>query len=349
MKTLPSTLRHFLIFVLPLAAAPEMTRLPEPSAWRFAHPDAQILAGADLFRLGQSPLGEKLRHRFLAAMGPDLSRHVQRLLVSTAFLPDGKADSILILSGPLDAGRIKQMAVNGQATLKTYKGIEVILPPGGAAEETHFAIIDAQTALLGNRLSVTAAIDRSHHPPRHLSESNLLFARALDLIHEAEVWALTGELPAGFGPGSWDAKSSVELVLNVNQKADLSIGIALPDPGQVESAQRALDADRSRQPPPTYVLSSWLPRLASLRQAGGIVLSGHLEESALVEKFPALATAVGLPVKQAASEQKREPAAVLPQPAAPPEPPALKIRIEGLENGTIEIPYSPKNSGATRK
>jgi hypothetical protein len=342
MKTLLSLLRLFPAFVVPLAAAPEMTRRPEPSAWRFAHADAQILAGADLFRLGQSPLGEKLRQRFLAAMGPELSRHVQRLLVSTAFLPDGKADSILILSGPLNASRIKQMAAKGQATMKTYKGIEVILPPGGAAEETHFALIDAQTALLGNRLSVTAAIDRSHHPPRPLSQTNLLFARALDLGHEAEVWALTGELPAGFGPASWDAKAGVELVLNVKQQADLSIGIALPDPKLVESAQRALDVDRSRPASPSYVLSSWLPRLGSLRQTGGIVLNGHLEESALVEEFPTLATALGLPVKAAATRPKRETAAVLPQPAPPPQLPVLRIRIEGLEDGTIEIPYATR-------
>ena len=108
-------------FLLPLGAAPEFELRPEPSAWRFAHPNAQILAGADLFRLGQNPLGEKLRQQFLAAMGPELSRHVQRLLVSTAFAADGSADTVLILSGrstPRESNKWQERATHKSRTTK---------------------------------------------------------------------------------------------------------------------------------------------------------------------------------------------------------------------------------------
>jgi hypothetical protein len=340
MKTLLPLFGILPLLALPLVAAPELETRPEPSAWRFAHPDAQILAGADLFRLGQSPLGEKLRQRFLAAMGPELSRHVQRLLVSTTFGADGAADSILILSGPLNATRIKQMAAQGQAPIKNYKGVEVILPPSGAPDETHFAIVDAQTALLGTRLGVAGAIDRSLRTARPHGEANPLFARALDLGKEAEVWVITDELPAGFGPASWDSQASLELVLTVKQDAGLAIGIALTDPTQVDAALQPIDADRFAKPPAPYVLASWLPKLASLRQSSGLVLAGQLGEAATLEQFPTLAATLGLPVKPAAPPL--ELTANRPKPAPPVEPPPMRVRIEGLDNGPLEIPYQAK-------
>lgn len=340
MKTLPVILCSLLAAAAPGAAAPEIAQRPEPSAWRFAHPDAQILAGADLFRLGQSPAGEQLRQRFLAAMGPELSRHVQRLLVSTIFLPDGAADSILILSGPLNAARIRQMATAGQAKRQDYQGIEMILPPSGSANETHFAIIDAQTALLGSRRALTAAIDRGRRPRRSLSEANPLFGRAVDFGREADVWVLTGELPAGFGPASWDASAGLELILDVKQEATLTIGIDLPDPARLDASLQAIDQDRSRRPAPSYTLAGWLPRLTSRRRTSGFTLTGKLSESTLIGEFPALGAVLGLPVKPLAAVPKRETGAVLPEPqAAPVQPPRLRIRIEGLETGLLEIPY----------
>jgi len=342
MKMLLPPFRILPLLALPLVAAPELETRPEPSAWRFAHPDAQILAGADLFRLGQSPLGEKLRQRFLAAMGPELSRHVQRLLVSTAFSPDGTADSILILSGPLNAARIKQMATQGQATIKNYKGVEVILPAGGSPEETHFAIVDSQTALLGTRLGVAGAIDRSQRPPRPHSETNPLFSRALDLGNETEVWVLTDELPSGFGPDSWNPKSGLELVLTVKQDAGLAIGIALHDPAQVEAALQPIEADRFAKPPARYVLAHWLPKLAALRQTSGLVLSGQLSEPATLEEFPTLAASLGLPIKAAAPQPKIEITKLSSKPVPPVDAPPLRVRIEGLENGPLEIPYLTK-------
>lgn len=342
MKTLLPLCRILPLLALPLVAAPELETRPEPSAWRFAHPDAQILAGADLFRLGQSPLGEKLRQRFLAAMGPELSRHVQRLLVSTAFSPDGSADSILILSGPLNAARIRQMAAQGQAPIKNYKGVQVILPPSGSPEETHFAIVDSQTALLGTRLGVAGAIDRSFRTPRPHGETNPLFSRALDLSSEAEVWVLTDELPSGLGPASWDSKAGLELVLTVKQDAGLAIGLALPDPSQVDAALQALETDRFAKPPAKYVLASWLPKLASLRQASGLVLSGQLSEPGTLEDFPTLAAALGLPIKPVTPQPQLEITTQRPSPGPPAEPPPLRVRIEGLDDGPLEIPYQTK-------
>ncbi len=342
MNSFPSLFRILPLLALPLVAAPEVETRPEPSAWRFAHPDAQILAGADLFRLGQSPLGEKLRQRFLAAMGPELSRHVQRLLVSTAFAPDGSADSILILSGPLNSARIKQMAAQGQAPIKNYKGVEVILPPSGSPDETHFAIVDSQTALLGTRLGVAGAIDRSLRTPRPHGETNPLFSRALELGSEAEVWVLTDELPAGFGPVSWDAQAGLELVLTVKHDAGLAIGIALADPSQVDAALQPIEADRFAKPQARYVLASWLPKLAALRQTSGLVLSGQLSEPATLEEFPTLAAALGLPIKPAVRPTRLEVTPPQPKPAPPVEPPVLRVRIEGLDNGPLEIPYQTK-------
>jgi hypothetical protein len=339
-------------FLLPLGAAPGFELRPEPSAWRFAHPDAQILAGADLFRLGQNPLGEKLRQQFLAAMGPELSRHVQRLLVSTAFAADGSADTVLILSGPLDAARIKQMAGKGHAQIKAYKGVDVILPPSGSPLEVHFAIIDSQTALLGTRAGVTAAIDRnraSNIPP---AQRSALFGRALELATDAEVWVLTDDLPAGFAPTSWEQLSGtqtagVELVLKVGAEIGLAVGFDLDPPEVLEAAFQAIEKERFGTRSGNYALAPWLKKLATARHSAGLVLSGQLSEAEALEEFPALAAILGLPIKSAepkptqlVSTLRRIPDE--PLPVAPPPPPQLRVRIEGLETGTLEIPYQSK-------
>ena len=343
------------IFPMLLGAAPGFEARPEPSAWRFAHADAQILAGADLFRLGQNSLGEKLRQQFLAAMGPELTRHVQRLLVSTAFGVDGSADSVLVLSGPLDAGRIKQMADRGHALIKAYKGIEVILPPSGSPGEVHFAIVDAQTALLGTRSAVTAAIDRSKAPAGALGRRSSLFGRALELATEAEVWVLTDDLPAGFAPTAWDGVSGtqsagLELVLKVGANAGLAVGFHIEEAPVLDEAIRAIETERFGTRSGVYALSPWLPRLATVRQSNGLVLSGQLSQIEVLEEFPALAAVLGLPIKPSAPKPaleltevatlRRKPAE--PLPIAPKPPPPLRVRIEGLDTGTLEIPYQSK-------
>ena len=340
------------LFLLPLGAAPGFELRSEPSAWRFAHPDAQILAGADLFRLGQNPLGEKLRQQFLAAMGPELSRHVQRVLVSTAFAADGSADTVLILSGPLDAARIKQMAGKGNAQIKAYKGIDVILPPSGSPLEVHFAIVDSQTALLGTRAGVTAAIDRnraSNIPP---AQRSALFGRALELATDAEVWVLTDDLPAGFAPTSWEQlrgtqTAGVELVLKVGTEIGLAIGFDLDQPEVLEAALLAIEKERFGARSGNYALAPWLKKLATARHSAGLVLSGQLSEAEALEEFPALAAILGLPIKSAepkptqlVSTLRRIPDE--PLPVAPAPPPQLRVRIEGLETGTLEIPYQSK-------
>ena len=351
-------MRVCLLAILPpflmllLSATPGFEPRSEPSAWRFAHADAQILAGADLFRLGQNPLGEKLRQRFLAAMGPELSRHVQRLLVSTAFASDGSADSVLILSGPLDAGRVKQMAGRGHAQIKNYKGIDVILPPSGSPDEIHFAIVDTQTALLGTRAGVTAAIDRSKVSNTPNAQRSLLFGRALELATDAEVWVLTDDLPAGFAPTSWEQLSGtrtagLELVLNVGTEAGLAVGFNLEESGVLEAALKVIETERFGIRSGNYALAPWLPKLAVARQSAGLVLSGQLREVEVLEEFPVLAVLFGLPIKPAEPKPALEVAPLGrmpagPLPIAPPPPPQLRVRIEGLDSGTLEIPYQSK-------
>lgn len=345
----------FPIFPMLEGAVPGFETRTEPSAWRFAHADAQILAGADLFRLGQNPLGEKLRQQFLAAMGPELSRHVQRLLVSTAFGADGSADSVLVLSGPLDAGRIKQMADRGHALIKAYKGIEVILPPSGSADEVHFAIVDAQTALLGTRAAVTAAIDRSKTVNGALGRRSSLFGRASELATEAEVWVLTDDLPAGFAPTAWDEvggtqSAGLELVLKVGANAGLAVGFHIEEANVLDAAIKAIDTERFGKRSGAYALAPWLPKLAAVRQSTGLVLSGQLSQTEVLEEFPALAALLGLPIKPSAPKLALEGAKVGPLRLKPAEPlpialkppPQLRVRIEGLDTGTLEIPYESK-------
>ncbi len=340
------------VILMAFEAASGIETQPEPSAWRFAHSDAQILAGADLFRLGQNSVGEKLRQQFLAAMGPELSRHVQRLLVSTAFASDESADSVLILSGPLDPGRIKQMAGRGHAVIKTYKGVEVILPPSGSPDEVHFVIVDSQTALLGTRAGVTSAIDRSRTSSRPLAQRSLLFGRALELANEAEVWVLTDDLPADFAPTAWERlrgtqTAGLELVLKVGADVGLAVGFKLEEPEVRDAAFKAIEAERFRVRSGSYLLAPWLTKLAAARQSEGLILSGRLSETELLEQFPALAAGLGLPIKPVEPKPslelailRRKPAEPLPVAIAP--PPQLRVRIEGLETGALEIPY-PNN------
>ena len=82
----------------------------EPMAWRFAHPEAQILAGVDFRRLAETADGRQIRDQFAAALGAPVLEQAERLLLSSVVEASGKRSDVLILSGSfsLPQLRVKQ-------------------------------------------------------------------------------------------------------------------------------------------------------------------------------------------------------------------------------------------------
>src|SRR5260221_6064843 len=101
-----------LLSLEPATAAPPAT-LPgsEPAAWRFAHPEAQILAGVDFRRLSETPEGQAIRAQFAATLGSPLVNHAERLLLSSVLDTRGRRSDVVILTGGFELTLLRKMAM----------------------------------------------------------------------------------------------------------------------------------------------------------------------------------------------------------------------------------------------
>jgi hypothetical protein len=94
----------------------------EPMAWRFAHPEAQVLAGVDFRRLAETADGKQIRAQFAAALGGPLLDQAERLLMSSVVDSGGKRSDVLILSGSFSLAQLRKMAMQEGAKIPIWPG-----------------------------------------------------------------------------------------------------------------------------------------------------------------------------------------------------------------------------------
>ncbi|MEO6037749.1 MAG: hypothetical protein ABIQ93_04990, partial [Saprospiraceae bacterium] len=102
----------------------------EPMAWRFAHPEAQILAGVDFRRLAETADGRQIREQFVSALGAPMLEQAERLLLSSVVESSGKRSDVLILSGSFSLPQLRKLAMSEGARMMPYKGLEIAAPAG---------------------------------------------------------------------------------------------------------------------------------------------------------------------------------------------------------------------------
>ena len=341
----------------------------EPMAWRFAHPEAQVLAGVDFRRLAETPDGTQ----FAAALGGPLLEQAERLLMSSVVDSGGKRSDVLILSGTFSLAQLRRMAMQEGAKMVPYKGLEIAAPAGAKAADPHLAWITGPgggtTVLIGTRPAIQAAAERSKAHVESLASVNPLFARARDLAGEYPIWVSCESVPQGFGPKSFEQFAENDQP-DGGQLEGFDVGVAVAKtPGvhmwvwttnEATSGEALKRLQASAGSKERFVLSSWLPELKGGLDGNAMVMAAPLVTGKMALRVGPLLAAFALPVDVKPEELSAGPAlavrakvdANVPMtgvakviPAAAPrlEPPKkLFVRIEGLDEGMKDIPYTAK-------
>ncbi len=155
--------------VTPRVAEPAITRLGEPD-WRFAHANAQVLAGINVERLLTSTFAKALF----------------RLL-----LPPVTFDTLMSSLGEVDQIAI---SIQGSDVLAMLVGRMQQPPPGINAQNLVFRRVGPDAMLIGVETAITSATRRLSAPPIALNGTRLHQAKLFG--QTAAIW-LTGS-PAGF-------------------------------------------------------------------------------------------------------------------------------------------------------
>ena len=305
----------------------------------------------------------------------DLLDQVDRLLISS---PGGanpklgrQAPMLIIATGRFDLQKFRQLAVREKATIKPYKNADLVYPPAYQPPDSVVAMIDPQTILIGEKPVVTAAIDRARTMTGSLSSFNRLFARASLSAGQHDLWMISSVGPSEIYSAAGPQAALLSELLGADLGVDLHDGVRLGirmATKSVESAQNIAGAIRTMIAlAPTQAGSADSKINAEMREllstmdirneSSDVKISMKLENARLdqtIHQAMAAATKPKPPIDlggfQPLSAQIRlEPPQasirqVVPVDVSalvhPPSPPKKQvIRIEGLDEGTREIPY----------
>ena len=162
----------------------------EPAYWRFAHRDAQLLAGID-WKAMQSVSSDGAQWKSIGEM----LGNVDRLLISSPISGDnGKSPAymLVIATGRFDLAKLQKTAASEGAVVTAFKGVQLIGPAHAKGDEIILAFVDARTALLGTKPVITAALDRAQQVRTGpLAEENELYASAADLAVQNDFWLVS--------------------------------------------------------------------------------------------------------------------------------------------------------------
>ena len=191
----------------------------EDSLWKYVHPQARAIAGADWKKIAASDAGQVL-HSELARMGlknagpVSVLDSMERVLISS---PGGPKDpaALLALEGRFDSPRIRAVLAEGTRSSR-YRGIEICRGPrGSGGQPMELALLSSTLLLIGDRSSVRAAIDHPV-PPR-----GSLLVRARRMAAQNELWAVMSTPPSAF---AGEGLPQAELLKDIR---GMDLGVAL--------------------------------------------------------------------------------------------------------------------------
>lgn len=309
----------------------------------------------DWARIRQSQAGALIRDKWLksndapAIPGVELLNNIDRVLISSpGKAPGASADaSILIaLQGHFDAAQAHQLFALYGAKPQSYNAFQVYRPQGKYATNTAWVLFDAETILYGDAPSVFSALDRSRFSSPPL-ETGTVIARATELDANYEFWTIldTAEMlsndriAALVQSGDWGAEA-LGLEAGVNLRGGLAADITVRFPSD-DTAKR-VTAELIRivnQVVKDHSANAQVQDIAKKLKfnldGSATKISLRLNEQDLEKSAQAFAAGLKAADRSAGNAN---PAAVAN--AAPPVPSKPKtIRIEGLDQGTVEIPY----------
>ena len=364
-------IRHFLARVLSSLACFAVAIAP---AWaqgefnlvRFVHPNAKTLLSVNWSRIAHSQFGTMLREQ----LGPNANMFpgiefldsVDRFLISSPGVPPGdespEAPVLIAIGGHFDLAKVRASLLDHAIRPQAFNSFQVYRPQAKNAKDLAFVLYDTRTILVGDSRSIFATLERNAFPQAPpAGEPNSMLARAAEMESVYEAWALVtapsalgsnrlSELLSGRGldaePQGFEAGFSMRNGL----AADITILVAS------EGAAKSLNAELTK-----------MIRLAAKDKAN----EGAIQDFEKKVKFSTEGARVKVSLRMTQQEVEkaaqafaagRAQAAKRSSPLAPPTlphvtdsstapappvPPGKQvIRIEGLDDGPREIPYSQR-------
>jgi hypothetical protein len=360
------------LLIVTLLGASLASAESHPTWWTYASPDSTALVGIHWESLRQSPFADAIQGELSGpgSLGfPDLDclRQTREMVLSSPPLLAAEA-------GKFSAATVQQQATSAGLHRAVYKGITMFLPSQTAA--MGIAQMNDTLLLVGARKTLEGAVDRSlmeigrRYTP--------LLMRAARYSQTGDLWVVSSQLPdplaSRFVPLDADAKSfegSVSFRDGLNMEASFDAAT------DREAAKVA--ADLLTQAPSFPGIARGMRAVAEANRVTiELTVSPDQLNAELRAPQGATTVAVAIPVSEPVSPVPLAPkpaAAPLPKPAvvdlakaAPPPPvpvpvaavvpvprppdpkPAPEpvappkpqvIRIVGLDNGPLEIPYPP--------
>ena len=302
---------------------------PAPSAelWRFVHPDAKALVGIDWRQVQKSEVGRWFQQRWISGMsmpGPEFLDNVEQVLISSPGPPlgnpNGEPSLLVAIRGTFALDQVKSALLRQGNTPQMFGAVPVYRSRDNS--EPAFALLDAATILIGDPHALYSTIERSRLA--EAQDTDQFLARARTLATRYDCWALMKDNGAMHNflfaslAGRTLTPDSQGFEAGISVRDGLAMDIVLSVRG--ERAAHSLHANLVRLVSLAGRQQSDNPGFSSL--LGGLKISSDRSNVFLSLRM------TNAEVQRSLSLPSRAPA-------------KQTIRIEGLDEGTREVPFKP--------
>jgi hypothetical protein len=252
-----------ILAVAPLLAAQSVSM---PAWWRYSHPEAKTIIGADVAAIIHSPLGQRMSQEFgqaaagfgplwkssaKGAQGMALLHGIDRVVISAPgplhATKSNPPAAVVLLRGQFDLAGIREFVSSEGAVKSWHRKTEIWRDKHQSAGKLMMAVIDGQTLMLGDEASIRKSLDSQAagvHPA-----ANPLFRRAAELAGQTDFWMVSVTPPNSLAgtqtpmAAMFESVGSFELAVSVRSGLSLSVNLNHDSPesaAQMDGAFRAL-------------------------------------------------------------------------------------------------------------
>jgi hypothetical protein len=333
----------------------------EPGPWRFIDPGSKAVIGVDWKRISRSPVGVMLREKWLdpeagAMPGIEFLENVDRFLVSSPGRDPGaeteEAPLLVVATGHFELPKIRALLLARGTKPQQFNSWLVYRPQGKNAKDLAFVLFDSETILVGDSRSIFTSLDRNafqHAAP----DPKSILVRAGEMEASYDAWALVSspdalgsnrltELLTGAGLDSEAQGFEAGVSLRAGLAADITVLFSSEDDAKSMTAELSkivhlAAKDKAGEP----FVQDFEKKLKFASDGLRVKISLRLTPRELDRNAQLFAASRKRPavVGQPVISDVRPAAQSTPVPPAPPE--KQVIRIEGLDDGTREIPFPP--------
>ena len=340
--------------MLPILLAPVIAHAQtDPALLRFVPNDAKALISIDWKRVRQSPVGTMIREKWVDGSGipgVELLNDIDRVVISSqgrnpVDAPAEDAPMLIAVGGHFDLAQVRAILSAQGARPQMFNNVQVYRPQGNSGKEMAFVLLDSQTILIGDARSVFASLERTAFPISAPDATSLL-ARAAQLDTNYDAWALmttpgvlaSDRLTAMFTGGELGTEAH-GFEIGFSLRSGLTVDTTVTFQSEAAAKRMASELGRLLKLAIKDKMSE--PAMLDMEKRLKIASEGSLVKIAMRMTQPELdknAQIFAVSHKQPVAPVADLRPLVIPSPA-PPKPAKQVIRIEGLDEGTREIPF----------